>query len=317
MKYHLLTLVLSVLAFATTGCGGGGEDKDADIEITPEQQPDTTDGDAQSDPQPDEVTQEEPGETPGEEQAEVPPEVEDDGVIDTPAEETTTATCGNGTPETGEACDDANQLTEFCGTGTACLGDCSLLPANCGNSAADTGEECDDGNADSTDSCTTSCTTNDHNIGAPCNCTGAGCGLTDFTAGTINGCDSVNAAGTNGEKACLYSGHESMSGTDTYFAEGYCTVMALKCEGGGLCALVPAIGNYDTFTCPAGYSLGQDSRTVMTTLTISTKMCFKICTSPSDCRWNAYDTFRTACGQYDCIPNPTDAGTSICVDARN
>jgi hypothetical protein len=75
----------------------------------------------------------------------IPPDVP----IDLPADdapEILPSTCGNGLFEASEACDDLNTVTEPCGMGTSCLGDCSMLEATCGNAANDRGEPCDDGN---------------------------------------------------------------------------------------------------------------------------------------------------------------------------
>jgi cysteine-rich repeat protein len=229
----------------------------------------------------------------------------------------TAAACGDGYTWSGsEVCDDGDTVTELCGGGADCLSDCSLLEETCGNGSADPGEACDDGDADSMDACTTSCTANNHNIGAPCTCTGSGCSDTDFTAGTINGCSGVTIPpGSGGELACLRSIHESTSGYDTYYAEGYCTIMAVTCSGGGLCIFVPQPGDFDTFACPAGTYEYLDERIVMG-MTITSKTCLEICDSDADCRWNAYDTFRSACGQYACLPAPDDPTISVCDDAR-
>jgi cysteine-rich repeat protein len=59
--------------------------------------------------------------------------------------------CGNGTTETGEECDDANQFDT-----DACLSDCTA--ATCGDGAVQTGiEECDDGNTTALDGCSDIC----------------------------------------------------------------------------------------------------------------------------------------------------------------
>ena len=47
------------------------------------------------------------------------------------------AACGNGIPDDGEECDDANNID-----GDGCQADCSLSPSTCGNRAADPGESC-------------------------------------------------------------------------------------------------------------------------------------------------------------------------------
>ncbi len=109
--------------------------------------------------------------------------------------------------------------------------------------------------------------------------------------------------------------HEATSGTDTYYAEGYCTIMAVRCSGGFLCGFVPQPGNYATMACPAGFYMYEDSRVVMG-MTISSRSCLKTCTSDLQCRWNGYDAFWTACGRYDCQNPPGVPGTLVCFDAR-
>jgi cysteine-rich repeat protein len=223
------------------------------------------------------------------------------------------AACGDTFTWIGrEACDDGNQATEFCGT--ACLGVCEMAAASCGNGTLDPGEQCDDGNTSSTDTCTTSCTTNDHGIGAPCTCT-SGCSDTNFTAGTIVGCENVVVpTGSGGVRACMRSIREATSGTETYYAEGYCTIMAVTCSG-LLCGMVPQPGNYGTMTCPAGTYRFEDSRSVMG-MTIRSRSCLLQCASDLQCRWRAYDAFRSACGRYECSNPPGTTAVEVCFDRR-
>jgi cysteine-rich repeat protein len=60
-------------------------------------------------------------------------------------------TCGNGTVEPGEVCDDGNQRQ-----GDGCRFDCRGTE-RCGDSLTDFGEECDDGNALDGDGCSPAC----------------------------------------------------------------------------------------------------------------------------------------------------------------
>jgi cysteine-rich repeat protein len=231
------------------------------------------------------------------------------------------AVCGNGTTESGEVCDDGNTVNEACGTTdpAACLADCSLVMSLCGNSTVDPGEQCDDGNTDSFDDCTTSCTINDHNIGAPCRCT-ADCDDIDMTAGTIEGCENVVAPGDGtAELACGRSINNTTYGVQVYAAEGSCTLMAMGCTGTELiCTLAPAVGNVDAFECPAPYIEGTDVREIMGA-TITTKLCGVPCDSQTDCRWNAVEApdspWAGECGQWQCLYSE-DAGVNLCNDPR-
>ncbi|MBI4518975.1 MAG: right-handed parallel beta-helix repeat-containing protein [Deltaproteobacteria bacterium] len=66
---------------------------------------------------------------------------------------TSTSTCGNGTQEAGEYCDDGNfAINDAC--------DISCLAPFCGNASQEPGEECDDANAFNNDACKTNCTLN-------------------------------------------------------------------------------------------------------------------------------------------------------------
>jgi len=107
-----------------------------------------------------------------------------------------------------------------------------------------------------------------------------------------------------------------MADYSTYYAEGYCTIMAVECSGSALCSLVPTFGDLGTFACPAGYYEHNDERVVMGA-TITSKSCLKICASDAECRWNAHDDFWSECGQYLCRPTPADPSTTVCYDGRN
>ncbi len=66
------------------------------------------------------------------------------------------AVCGNQIVESGEQCDDGNQVN-----GDGCENDCTLTPAPepfCGDGNVDVGEQCDDGNNVSGDGCEADCT---------------------------------------------------------------------------------------------------------------------------------------------------------------
>jgi cysteine-rich repeat protein len=73
-------------------------------------------------------------------------------------------TCGNGTIEFGESCDDHNTATgdgcdDTCHveTGYTCTGAPSVCTVNCGNGVLDDGETCDDHNQTANDGCSATC----------------------------------------------------------------------------------------------------------------------------------------------------------------
>ena len=90
--------------------------------------------------------------------------------VDCGADEATT--CGNGTTEFPELCDDANLAD-----GDGCDSNCT--PTGCGNDIVTAGEQCDDGNTAAGDCCGPTCQL--ESDGAPCD-DGDACTLTDTCA---------------------------------------------------------------------------------------------------------------------------------------
>ncbi len=64
--------------------------------------------------------------------------------------------CGNGTVETGEACDDGNTL-DGDGCSSKCEQESNPTPPICGNGIVESGEACDDGNTLDGDGCSSKC----------------------------------------------------------------------------------------------------------------------------------------------------------------
>jgi cysteine-rich repeat protein len=190
--------------------------------------------------------------------------------------------------------------------------------ADCGDGGLDPGEACDDGNLDEFDDCTTSCTANDHGIGAPCACVD-GCDDFDFSAGAIVGCGGV-AAPPDGAAvpACIRAVEIPVFGYRVYAAGGYCSLYATGCAGAG-CAVVPVVGDVDEFTCPEG----AVPRTIVVDtglVVVTTKHCAVPCETQADCRWNATEETRPdggrICGQWRCLYDP-ETVSFACVDPRN
>ncbi len=244
-----------------------------------------------------------------------------DADADVPSE-VVPAGCGNGVLEPGESCDDGNTATEACGTGgvEACLADCSLRIARCGNGTLDPGEACDDGNDSSYDDCTTSCTVNDYDVGAPCRCI-SGCSDYDASAGTIAGCERmVGPSGTFARTVCRRSLRGIVLPVELHAAEGSCTWMAVACEGVAMyCSLVPEYGDVDHFSCPPGLVVRTDTGDYLGAR-LTVKHCAVPCDSERDCRWNSEESadspWAGSCGQWTCI-DPGDGTSPFCEDPRN
>ncbi len=93
--------------------------------------------------------------------------------------------CGNGNPETGEQCDDGNQLS-----GDGCSAICELETSlSCGNGIVEAGEQCDDGNNLDSDGCTYLCQIQSGYIctGEPSVCTTTGFNVYHIGHSLVNG----------------------------------------------------------------------------------------------------------------------------------
>jgi cysteine-rich repeat protein len=199
-----------------------------------------------------------------------------------------------------------------------------MVIVDCGNGTLDAGEACDDGDTDSMDDCTTSCTVNDRHIGAPCTCTGYACDRLVPWEGTVVGCTNVAShADSTRTLACLRSARETTAGVEIYFAEGYCSLVAVGCVSmiSGACDAIPQTGDVSSFTCPTGYEEMTEARSAAGGLiTVTTKSCHVICSSDADCRWKAEEETGSpwygSCGEYRCVPRG-DTGAHICVDEQN
>ena len=158
-------------------------------------------------------------------------------------------------------------------------------------------------------------------IGAPCSCAGDGCdqmGMPVPTGGTISGCEGVPGDWTGAELACLRT-NASGVGEPSWFANGFCTVMAVECEGASTICDGSDVGSFDSMTaCPAGSALitGSVELTVMgQTATITSKLCAPSCDDVGECREDETDpALDGEPSQYEC--HELD-GARFCYDPRN
>ncbi len=173
--------------------------------------------------------------------------------------------CGNTVVDSGEECDDGNNISgdgctaacldEFCGDGVvndngaeqcdngaansdttpdSCRTDCRN--PSCGDGVVDLGEECDDANTDETDGCTSQCTS---------------CG--NGTASGLEQCDDGNnVAGDCCSPACTFEVYGSAC---TGPPSSQCT--APGCDGAGVCAELPA---HENVACDDGDECSNGSQ---------------------------------------------------------
>jgi cysteine-rich repeat protein len=125
---------------------------------------------------------------------------------------TSSAICGNGKVEKGEACDGGD------GCSKTCLKNGTAAPV-CGNGKVDAGEECDDGLLNSNDGCSASCLKEGSFIyGSVC-----GNSVKDENAATKGGesCDDGNKGSGDGCSAlCLLEGSKASSGGSSICGNG-------------------------------------------------------------------------------------------------
>ncbi len=158
-------------------------------------------------------------------------------------------------------------------------------------------------------------------LGAACTCTGDECAQMDVpkpNMGTIEGCDTVDASWTGADLVCMRSYTGSFA-TDTYFANGFCGLMATTCDGEALICDSAVMGDYATMVaCPGGSVMIQASQVVDVfgmTATIESKSCAPSCESNDDCRVGEIDSvFADEVTQYQCVDKD---GVKFCYDPRN
>ena len=157
-------------------------------------------------------------------------------------------------------------------------------------------------------------------IGSACTCTGSDCdqmGVPKPASGTIVGCDDVPTDWTGAAQVCLRT-YEGTLATNTYFANGYCSLMATQCTGADLICNSAVFGEYDNMTtCPQGTVMveaSQDVDVFGNTATIDNKNCVATCESDADCRTGEHDPVVDEDTQYQCIDKD---GVKFCYDPRN
>ncbi|MBI5477495.1 MAG: hypothetical protein HY906_01495 [Deltaproteobacteria bacterium] len=158
-------------------------------------------------------------------------------------------------------------------------------------------------------------------LGEDCTCTGSGCqqmGVPKPAGGTIVGCEEVPTGVTGGALVCLRSYGGDLA-TKTYFANGYCALMATTCTGASLICDSAVFGDYATMTaCPVGSVMISDSQAVDVLgqqATVQNKVCVRLCAGNADCRTTETDpALGDAATQYQCIDK---GGVKFCYDPRN
>jgi hypothetical protein len=158
-------------------------------------------------------------------------------------------------------------------------------------------------------------------LGEDCTCTGAACaqmGVPKPASGTIVGCEQVATGVAGTALVCLRSYGGDLA-TKTYFANGYCALMATTCTGASLICDSAVFGDYASMTsCPTGSVMISDSQAVDVfgqQATIQNKVCARACAGNGDCRTGETDpALNNEAAQYQCIDK---GGVKFCYDPRN
>jgi len=161
----------------------------------------------------------------------------------------------------------------------------------------------------------------DSGLGAPCSCTGTECELMGMpvpTGGTITGCENVPTPWTGAELGCMQT-NASGVGPESWFANGFCTLMAVDCEGDATLCDEGNVGDLSAMTaCPAGSARlsGSGELDVMGfSATLTTALCAPLCETNDDCRAGETDPVLGGDpSQYEC--HELD-GVKFCYDPRN
>jgi len=157
-------------------------------------------------------------------------------------------------------------------------------------------------------------------IGSTCRCEGDQCrllGIPSLVYGTVVGCEDIPKDWPGAEVACRES-YEGDYNRNTYFAQGFCTLLAVACDGDDLICSASDIGNFQAMTaCPENSAM----ITVEYTETVeglnaklTFRSCAPTCDKDSDCRVDAFDEILDEPGQYQCIDKD---GVKFCLDPRN
>lgn len=158
-------------------------------------------------------------------------------------------------------------------------------------------------------------------LGAPCTCTGEDCetmGMPVPTGGTIAGCENVPVPWTGAELGCMRT-NASGIGPESWFANGFCALMAVACDGDDTLCADGNVGDIAAMTgCPTGSAMisGTGELSVMgMSATLTTELCAPLCETNDDCRVGETDPALDGDpSQYEC--HELD-GVSFCYDPRN
>ena len=161
----------------------------------------------------------------------------------------------------------------------------------------------------------------DNWIGDPCTCTGDECeqmSVPKPAGGTIAGCENVPQPWTGADLVCLHT-YSGALATDTFFANGYCSLMATTCAGEATICDSAVFGDYAAMVaCPPGSVMIADSQDVDIfgmLATIENKNCAPSCDTSADCREGESDPVdNDEPSQYTCNDK---GGVKFCYDPRN
>jgi hypothetical protein len=163
-------------------------------------------------------------------------------------------------------------------------------------------------------------------IGTACSCiseSGSPCdvsGMPMIQGGTISGCDSVPATWSGAERVCQRSYSGELGGA-SYYANGFCTLMATDCTGDSFLCDIAITGDFEKMqSCPENtvllnWTVDVDNIDFIDAKgTIFSKYCVPSCETDEDCRNAENDPVLGEQTQYQCVENN---GIRFCQDPRN
>lgn len=161
-------------------------------------------------------------------------------------------------------------------------------------------------------------------IGSPCKCEGDLCdiaGAPTIHRGNITGCEALPEEWPGALLGCMRTSDNTITiegAPDFYYAQGFCTLIAMGCNGDETICNSAKRGDYELMTsCPEDTVMvaKEDSVSIVgLSSLVQTKLCAPVCEKDADCRIDDFDEVLNEPGQYECLEKD---GVKFCLDSRN